>query len=108
MKDEKKLPLAGIRVLEFVHMVMGPACGLLLADLGAEVIKIEPLPQGDNTRRLMGSGAGYWMTYNRNKKSLSVDIKSEKGMSLVKDLIKTADVVIENFRPGAMKTRTRL
>ena len=103
MKDEKKLPLAGIRVLEFVHMVMGPACGLLLADLGAEVIKIEPLPQGDNTRRLMGSGAGYWMTYNRNKKSLSVDIKSEKGMSLVKDLIKTADVVIENFRPGAMK-----
>lgn len=67
MKDEKKLPLAGIRVLEFVHMVMGPACGLLLADLGAEVIKIEPLPQGDNTRRLMGSGAGYWMTYNRNK-----------------------------------------
>lgn len=103
MKDEKKLPLDGIRVLEFVHMVMGPACGLLLADLGAEVIKIEPLPQGDNTRRLMGSGAGYWMTYNRNKKSLSVDIKSEKGMSLVKDLIKTADVVIENFRPGAMK-----
>ncbi|MEN3981486.1 CoA transferase [Acinetobacter baumannii] len=68
MKDDKKLPLAGIRVLEFVHMVMGPACGLLLADLGAEVIKIEPLPQGDNTRRLMGSGAGYWMTYNRNKK----------------------------------------
>lgn len=103
MKDDKKLPLAGIRVLEFVHMVMGPACGLLLADLGAEVIKIEPLPQGDNTRRLMGSGAGYWMTYNRNKKSLSVDIKSEKGMSLIKDLIKTADVVIENFRPGAMK-----
>lgn len=100
MKDDKKLPLAGIRVLEFVHMVMGPACGLLLADLGAEVIKIEPLPQGDNTRRLMGSGAGYWMTYNRNKKSLSVDIKSEKGMSLIKDLIKTADVVIENLDPA--------
>lgn len=78
MKDDKKLPLAGIRVLEFVHMVMGPACGLLLADLGAEVIKIEPLPQGDNTRRLMGSGAGYWMTYNRNKKSCQWILKAKR------------------------------
>ena len=100
---EKKLPLEGIRVIEFVHMVMGPACGLLLADLGAEVIKIEPAPQGDNTRRLTGSGAGYWMTYNRNKKSLAIDIKTEEGLTAVKKLIATADVFTENFRPGAME-----
>ena len=100
--ETKALPLAGIRVVEFVHMVMGPTCGLLLADLGAEVIKVEPVPEGDNTRRLMGSGAGYWMTYNRNKKSFAVDIKSEEGMAAVKKLLATADVVTENFRPGAM------
>ncbi|CAM3745870.1 Succinate-hydroxymethylglutarate CoA-transferase [Pseudomonas reidholzensis] len=100
---EKALPLAGIRVIEFVHMVMGPTCGLLLADLGAEVIKVEPVAEGDNTRRLMGSGAGYWLTYNRNKKSFAVDIKSEQGMAAVKQLIATADVVTENFRPGAME-----
>jgi len=102
-QEEKSLPLAGIRVVEFVHMVMGPTCGLLLADLGAEVIKVEPVPEGDNTRRLMGSGAGYWMTYNRNKKSFAVDIKSEEGMAAVKKLLATADVVTENFRPGAME-----
>ncbi|HEK0905345.1 TPA: CoA transferase [Pseudomonas putida] len=102
-QEEKSLPLAGIRVVEFVHMVMGPTCGLLLADLGAEVIKVEPVPEGDNTRRLMGSGAGYWMTYNRNKKSFAVDIKSEDGMAAVKKLLATADVVTENFRPGAME-----
>lgn len=100
---ENNLPLAGIRVVEFVHMVMGPTCGLLLADLGAEVIKVEPVPEGDNTRRLMGSGAGYWMTYNRNKKSFAVDVKSEEGMTAVKKLLATADVVTENFRPGAME-----
>lgn len=103
LQDEKKLPLAGVRVVEFVHMVMGPTCGLLLADLGAEVIKIEPAPQGDNTRRLTGSGAGYWMTYNRNKKSLAIDIKTDEGMAAVKKLIATADVFTENFRPGAME-----
>lgn len=101
--DQKALPLAGVRVIEFVHMVMGPTSGLMLADLGAEVIKIEPVPEGDNTRRLMGSGAGYWMTYNRNKKSFAVDVKSEEGLAAVKKLIATADVVAENFRPGAME-----
>ncbi|PHN25313.1 CaiB/BaiF CoA transferase family protein [Pseudomonas sp. ICMP 561] len=100
---EKALPLAGIRVIEFVHMVMGPTCGLVLADLGAEVIKVEPAPSGDNTRRLRGSGAGYWMTYNRNKKSFAVDMKTEEGMSAVRKLIASADVVTENFRPGAME-----
>jgi crotonobetainyl-CoA:carnitine CoA-transferase CaiB-like acyl-CoA transferase len=103
MSDQSKpLPLAGVRVVEFVHMVMGPTCGLLLADMGAEVIKVEPAPEGDNTRRLGGSGAGYWMTYNRNKKSFAVDLKSEAGMQAVKKLLATADVVTENFRPGAM------
>jgi len=97
------LPLAGIRVVEFVHMVMGPTCGLVLADLGAEVIKIEPTPEGDNTRRLTGSGAGYWMTYNRNKKSFAVDIKTDEGMAAVRKLIESADIVTENFRPGAME-----
>jgi len=100
---EKALPLAGIRVIEFVHMVMGPTCGLVLADLGAEVIKVEPAPAGDNTRRLRGSGAGYWMTYNRNKKSFAVDMKTEEGMLAVRKLIASADVVTENFRPGAME-----
>jgi crotonobetainyl-CoA:carnitine CoA-transferase CaiB-like acyl-CoA transferase len=98
-----KLPLAGIRVIEFVHMVMGPSCGLVLGDLGAEVIKIEPAPDGDNTRRLTGSGAGYWPTYNRNKKSLAIDMKAPAGMAVVRKLLATADVVTENFRPGAME-----
>jgi crotonobetainyl-CoA:carnitine CoA-transferase CaiB-like acyl-CoA transferase len=98
-----RLPLEGIRVVEFVHMVMGPSCGLVLGDLGAEVIKVEPTPDGENTRRLTGSGAGYWPTYNRNKKSLAVDMKSPEGMAIVKKLLATADVVTENFRPGAME-----
>ena len=98
-----RLPLEGIRVVEFVHMVMGPSCGLVLGDLGAEVIKVEPTPDGENTRRLTGSGAGYWPTYNRNKKSLAVDMKSPEGMAIVKKLLATADVVTENFRSGAME-----
>jgi crotonobetainyl-CoA:carnitine CoA-transferase CaiB-like acyl-CoA transferase len=98
---DKALPLAGVRVVEFVHMVMGPSCGLVLGDLGAEVIKIEPLA-GDNTRHLVGAGAGFWATFNRNKKSLALDLKSPAGMEIVKKLLATADVVTENFRPGTM------
>lgn len=94
-------PLEGITVIEFTHMVMGPTAGVILADLGAEVIKVEPLA-GDNTRRLGGSGAGYFPMYNRNKKSLCVDLKSAEGRELVHRLVAKADVVIENFRPGAM------
>jgi crotonobetainyl-CoA:carnitine CoA-transferase CaiB-like acyl-CoA transferase len=96
------LPLAGIRVVEFVHMVMGPTCGLVLADLGADVIKVEPAPEGDNTRRLGGSGAGFFAQSNRNKRSLAVDLKSAEGRALVLRLLATADVLVENFRPGAM------
>jgi len=101
MTENGKLPLAGVRVVEFTHMVMGPMCGLALADLGADVVKIEPV-KGDNTRRLLGSGAGYFPMYNRNKRSLCVDLKSERGHAVAMKLISGADVLIENFRPGAM------
>jgi crotonobetainyl-CoA:carnitine CoA-transferase CaiB-like acyl-CoA transferase len=95
------LPLEGIRVAEFCHVVMGPTCGLVLADLGAEVIKVEPL-DGDHTRKLVASGAGFFPTYNRNKKSFAVDLKAPRGREAVLKLIASADVVTENFRPGAM------
>jgi len=95
------LPLNGLKVIEFSHMVMGPAAGLMLADMGAEVIKVEPLG-GDKTRRLRGAGAGYFPMYNRNKKSLCIDLKSPEGKAAVLEMIKTADVFIENFRPGAL------
>ena len=98
----KKLPLTGVRVIEFVHMVMGPTCGLVLGDLGAEVIKIEPL-EGDNTRRLVGAGAGFWAAFNRNKKSLAIDLHSEKGREVVLRLIATADIVSENFKTETMQ-----
>jgi crotonobetainyl-CoA:carnitine CoA-transferase CaiB-like acyl-CoA transferase len=97
-----KLPFEGIRVVEFTHMVMGPTCGMVLADLGAEVIKVEP-PTGDNTRRLLGSGAGFYPLFNRNKKSLVLDLQSPEGKEAVLKLIATADVVSENFKPGTMK-----
>lgn len=96
------LPLAGIRVIEFSHMVMGPSCGMVLADLGADVIKVEPGPNGDNTRRLTGAALGFFPTFNRNKRSICLDMKSPKGAALAKRLIEGADVVLENFRPGAM------
>jgi len=95
------LPLEGVRVVEFAHMVMGPSCGLVLADLGAEVIKVEPLA-GDNTRRLEAAGAGFFPVFNRNKKSLAVDLQKPEGRELVHKLLKTADVLTENFRPGAL------
>ena len=101
MTDKQSLPLAGVRVIEFTHMVMGPAAGLVLADMGADVIKIEPVG-GDATRRLLGSGAGYFPMYNRNKRSLCVNLKSEKGKAAVLKLLEKADVLIENFRPGTM------
>ncbi|VAV92527.1 CAIB/BAIF family protein [hydrothermal vent metagenome] len=101
MTEDADLPLAGIRVIEFTHMVMGPAAGLILADMGADVIKVEPIG-GDHTRRLVGSGAGYFAMYNRNKKSICLNLKSPDGLGVAKNLIKEADIVIENFRPGAM------
>jgi crotonobetainyl-CoA:carnitine CoA-transferase CaiB-like acyl-CoA transferase len=96
------LPLEGVRVVEFAHMVMGPTCGLVLADLGAEVIKLEPL-EGDNTRRLMGAGAGFYPMFNRNKKSLALDLKHPEGREIALKLIDGADAMTENFRPGALE-----
>jgi len=101
MENNKPLPYAGIRVVEFTHMVMGPTCGMILADLGAEVIKVEPI-DGDKTRRLLGSGAGFFPMFNRNKKSLSIDMKTPEGIEIVKKLLASADVVSENFKPGTM------
>lgn len=101
MSETSTLPLDGIRVIEFSHMVMGPSAGLLLADLGADVVKIEPV-DGDKTRTLKGSGAGYFAMYNRNKRSIRIDLKSERGAAIAKRLVASADILIENFRPGAM------
>ena len=95
------LPLQDVRVVEFAHMVMGPSCGLVLADLGADVVKVEPL-EGDNTRRLQAAGAGFFPVFNRNKKSLGVDLKRAEGRELVLKLLDQADVLTENFRPGAL------
>ena len=97
----KPLPLEGIRVVEFSHMVMGPTCGMVLADLGAEVIKVEPIA-GDSTRGLLGSGAGFFPLFNRNKKSIALDLRPAEGREAVLRLIGTADVVSENFKPGTM------
>jgi crotonobetainyl-CoA:carnitine CoA-transferase CaiB-like acyl-CoA transferase len=97
------LPLNGIRVLEFTHAIMGPACGLVLADMGAEVIRIERAPDGDDTRRLKGFGTGYYTFFNRNKKSLAVNIKSDEGHNIICKLVESADVLIENFAPNTME-----
>lgn len=103
MDSSVNLPLSGIRVLEFGHMVMGPSCGMVLADMGAEVIKVEPSGRGDKTRYLGAFGTGFHSTYNRNKKSIAIDLKSELGKKAIFDLIKSADVVTENFREGSLE-----
>ncbi|MGA3843836.1 CaiB/BaiF CoA transferase family protein [Ralstonia nicotianae] len=100
--DNESLPLAGIRVLEFTHLVMGPTCGMILADLGAEVIKIEP-PGGDKTRSLPGPGIGLFRAFNRNKKSVVLDITTNEGRAAARELAGQCDVVLENFRPGLME-----
>ena len=95
------LPLAGLKVVEFTHMVMGPSVGLILADLGAEVVRVEPIG-GDRTRRLLGSGSGYWPMYNRNKRSICLDLKATAGLEAARMLAAGADIVVENFRPGTL------
>ncbi|MCJ0763867.1 CaiB/BaiF CoA transferase family protein [Variovorax terrae] len=97
-----RLPLAGLRVVEFTHMVMGPTCGLVLADLGADVIKVEPI-DGDRTRHLLGAGSGFFPMFNRNKKSIALDLRQPAGAEVARRLAASADVVAENFRPGTMK-----
>ena len=95
-------PLAGLRVVEFTHMVMGPTCGMVLADMGAEVIKVEPI-DGEGTRRLLGAGAGFFPMFNRNKLSIRIDLKQEAGAEVARKLATSADVVAENFKPGALQ-----
>ena len=95
-------PLEGLRVVEFTHMVMGPTCGLVLADLGAEVIKVEPI-EGDRTRHLLGAGAGFFPMLNRGKKSIAIDLHQPEGAAVARRLAASADVVAENFKPGTMK-----
>ena len=97
-----QLPLAGVRVVEFSHVVMGPACGLVLADLGAEVVKVEPPIGGDKTRNLAAASAGVFTTYSRNKRSVAADVRTPEGLAFTRRLIARADVLIENFRPGAL------
>lgn len=100
--DSDRLPLAGIRVVELSHVVMGPACGLVLADLGADVVKVEPPITGDKTRTLGAASAGLFATYSRNKRSVAADVRTHEGLAFVRRLIAHSDVLIENFRPGAV------
>ncbi len=95
-------PLAGLTVLDLGHTIMGPCAGLILADLGADVVKIEP-PEGDPTRRLPGFGAGFFATFNRNKRSLALDLKRPEGQAALHRLAARADVLLENFGPGTME-----
>jgi crotonobetainyl-CoA:carnitine CoA-transferase CaiB-like acyl-CoA transferase len=97
----QNLPLTGLRVVEFTHMVMGPTCGMVLADMGAEVIKVEPI-DGDRTRHLLGAGTGFFPMFNRNKKSIAIDLQKPKGAEIARKLAASADVVLENFKPGTM------
>ena len=101
MSSARRLPLQGLRVVEFTHMVMGPTCGMVLADMGAEVIKVEPI-DGDRTRHLLGAGAGFFPMFNRNKKSIRLNLQHPQGAEMARRLCATADVVAENFKPGSM------
>src|ERR1700720_2314183 len=96
-------PLSGIRVLEFSHTVMGPTAGLVFAELGADVIKIEPAPKGDHTRGLGGFAAGFFAAFNRNKRSLAIDLKKPEGQAAMYRLVEKTDVVLENYGPGTME-----
>jgi crotonobetainyl-CoA:carnitine CoA-transferase CaiB-like acyl-CoA transferase len=100
-------PLAGLKVIELAHIMAGPICGLMLADMGADVIKVEKVPDGDDTRRMVpptvdGESAAF-MILNRNKRGVSLNLKSPGGKAVLEKMLATADVVIENYRPGTME-----
>ncbi len=99
--EKQTLPLAGIRIIEMGHTVMGPSCSVVFADLGADVIKVEP-PEGERTRHNVGFGSGLFPLYNRNKRSICLDLKSEAGKAIVRKLVTTADALVENFAAGTM------
>jgi crotonobetainyl-CoA:carnitine CoA-transferase CaiB-like acyl-CoA transferase len=101
-----ELPLSGLKVIDFTRVLAGPLCTMLLGDMGAEVIKIEDPRHGDDTREWAPFVAGwstYYLSVNRNKKSVAIDLKSAEGVALLRDLIRTADVLVENFRPGTLE-----
>lgn len=102
MTDTMSLPLNGITVLEFAHTVMGPSGGAALADLGADVIRVEPAPDGDPTRRRHGAATGSFSYFNRNKRCICIDLKSSDGLTVAHDLLRGADVLLENYGPGTM------
>lgn len=95
-------PLSGLRILEFTHAVMGPSCGMILGDLGAEVVYVEPLG-GSPTRQLKGFGSGYFSYFGRSKQSLCLDVKSPAGQDLARRLATRADILLENFGDGTME-----
>lgn len=96
------MPLQDLTILEFTHTVMGPSCGMVLADLGADVIRVEPAPDGDRTRRLHGFATGFFVYFNRNKRCVCIDLKTAAGLKVAQDMARNADVLIENFGPGTM------
>ena len=100
-------PLAGVRVIELAHIMSGPTCGMLLADMGADVIKVEKVPGGDDSRRfglptIQGESSAF-LIMNRNKRGIALDLKQEAGREALKRLLRTADVVLENYRAGTME-----
>ena len=100
--QDQPLPLAGLKVVEFCQIIMGPSCGVILADLGADVIKVEPAPGGDKTRKLSGFAAGFFSSFNRNRRSIALNLKEPKGLEIAQKLIAEADILTENFAPGTM------
>lgn len=101
MNTPNPLPLAGLRIIEMGHTVMGPSCSVVFADLGADVIKVEP-PEGERTRQTTGFGSGMFPLYNRNKRSLCLDLKSDAGKAILTKLITTSDALVENFAYGTL------
>jgi crotonobetainyl-CoA:carnitine CoA-transferase CaiB-like acyl-CoA transferase len=101
--NDSTLPLSDVRVVEFCHTIMGPSCGYVLAELGADVIKVEAGPAGDSTRRLTGFASGFFTCFNRNKRSLVVDLKSDFGREVVRRLLERSDVLVENYGSGTLE-----
>ena len=105
MPEPAPLPLSGLKVIDFTRVLAGPLCTMLLGDMGAEVIKIEDPRHGDDTRAwapFVGGWSTYYLSVNRNKKSVAIDLKSPQGRALLTELIREADVLVENFRPGTL------
>ena len=100
-------PLSGLKVIDLTHIMAGPTCTLMLADMGADVIKIEKIPHGDDTRRsippTIGEESAAYMMMNRNKRCLALDLKKNRVNLFLKRMVKTADILVENFRPGTME-----